>query len=72
MKKEVLEISQLAEYLTNEQTTLSTELEFIKKNIEDIKEIVAMQQNCAKPTGATDPSKLTACVEAVMRTNASP
>jgi phosphoglycerate-specific signal transduction histidine kinase len=46
-------IAQLAEYLTNEQTTLSTELEFIKKNIESIKGIVAMQQNCAKLADAT-------------------
>jgi len=69
-KKLPVYIAQLAEYLTNEQTTLSTELEFIKENIEDIKEIVAMQQNCAKLSGATDPSKVTARVEAVMRKNA--
>ncbi len=71
-KKLPVYIAQLAEYLTNEQTTLSTELEFIKKNIESIKEIVAMQQNCAKLAGATDTSKVTTFVEAVTRKNASP
>lgn len=69
-KKLPVYIAQLAEYLTNEQTTLTTELEFIKKNIENIKEIVAMQQNCAKRTGETDTSKVTAFVEAVIRKNA--
>ena len=64
-------IARLAEYLANEQTTLSTELEFIKKNIEDIKEIVAMQQNCARLADATDTAKVTAVVEATTRKNAS-
>ncbi len=70
-KKLPVYIAQLAEYLTNEQTTLSIELEFIKKNIENIKEIVAMQQNCAKLTGVTDTSKVTASVKAAIRKNAS-
>ncbi len=69
-KKLPVYIAQLAEYLANEQTTLSTELEFIRTNIEHIKEIVAMQQNCAKLTGVTDTSKVTAFVEAVIRKNA--
>jgi hypothetical protein len=63
-------IAQLAEYLTNEQTTLSSELEFIKKHIENIKEIVAMQQNCTKLASATVTSKVTAFVEAMIRKNA--
>ncbi len=70
-KKLPVYIAQLAEHLTNEQTTLSTELEFIKKNIENIKEIVAMQQNHAKLTGETDTSKITASVEAAIRKNDS-
>ena len=66
-------IAQLAEYLTNEQSTLSIELEFIRSNIEHIKEIVAMQQNCAKLAGVTDTSNksnVTAMVEAAMCKNA--
>lgn len=70
-KKLPVYIAQLAEYLTNEQTTLSTELEFIKKSIENFKEIVAMQQNCAKRTGVSDTSKVAASVEAAIRKNAS-
>ncbi len=70
-KKLPVYIAQLAEHLTNEQTTLSTELEFIKKNIENIKEIVAMHQNHAKLTGETDTSKITASVEAAIRKNDS-
>ena len=64
-------IAQLAEDLTNEQSTLSIELEFIRSNIEHIKEIVAMQQNCVKLAGTTDTSKVTALVEAAIQKNAS-
>jgi hypothetical protein len=63
-------IAQLAEYLTSEQSTLSTELEFIRENIENIKDIVAMEQNCAKLAGVADTSKATAFVEAAIRKNA--
>jgi len=63
-------IAQLAEYLTNEQTTLSTELEFIRTNIEQIKEIVAMQQNCAKLADETGTSKTAFLVKATIRKNA--
>ncbi len=71
-KKLPVYIAQLAEYLTNEQTTLSIELEFIKKHIENIKEIVAMQQNCAKLADATDTSKVAFLVKAAIHHNASP
>lgn len=63
-------IAQLAEYLTNEQTTLSTELEHIRTNIEQIKEIVAMQQNCAKLADATGSSNTTILVKGAIRKNA--
>jgi hypothetical protein len=63
-------IAQLAEYLTNEQTTLSTELELIRTNIEHIKEIVAMQQNCAKLADATGSSNTTILVKGAIRKNA--
>jgi hypothetical protein len=63
-------IAQLAEYLTNEQTTLSTELEFIRSNIEHIKEIVVMQQNCARLADPTTTSKTTFLVKAAIRKNA--
>ena len=70
-KKLPVYIAQLAEYLNDEQTTLSVELEFIKKNIEDFKEIVAMQQNCVKRTGVTDTAKVAASVQAAISKNAS-
>jgi len=70
-KKLPVYIAQLAEYLTNEQATLATELELMKKNIADIKEIVAMQQNHAKLAGAMDPSQIAGCVEVVRRKSAS-
>jgi len=69
-KKLPLYIAQLAEHLTNEQTTLSIELESIKKNFENIKQIVELQQNCAKLADVTDTSKVTAFIEAATRKNA--
>jgi hypothetical protein len=63
-------IAQLAEYLTREQTTLSTELEFIRTNIEQIKEIVAMQQNCAKLADETGTSNTAFLVKATKRKTA--
>ncbi len=65
-----LYIAQLAEYLTTEQTTLATELEFIRSNIEHIKEIVAMQQNCAKLADGTGTSRATVLVKAAFRKKA--
>jgi len=63
-------IAQLAEYLTHEQTTLSTELEFIRTNIEQIKEIVAMQQNCARLADETGTSNTAFLVKATKRKTA--
>jgi C4-dicarboxylate-specific signal transduction histidine kinase len=60
-------IAQLAEYLTNEQNTLSTELESIKSNIEHIKEIVVMQQNCARLADPTTASNTAFLVKAATR-----
>ena len=63
-------IAQLAEYLTREQTSLSTELEFIRTNIEHIKEIVAMQQNCAKLADERGTPNTTFLVKAAKRKTA--
>ncbi len=43
-----LYIAQLAEHLAGEQASLSTELESLRKNIEHIKEVIAIQQNYAQ------------------------
>jgi hypothetical protein len=65
-----LYIAQLAEYLAEEQTTLTHELELIRTNIEQIKKIVAMEQNCAKLAGETEIIKATAPVEGTTLENA--
>jgi two-component system, NtrC family, sensor kinase len=49
-----LYIAQLAEHLANEQTTLSNELESIRKNIA---EILVMQQNYAQLAGVAEASE---------------
>ena len=62
-------IAQLAEYVAQEQTTLERELDFVRKNLEHIKTVVAMEQNCAKLADETDMTKATALVETVILEN---
>jgi hypothetical protein len=55
-------IAQLGEHLAGEQASLKRELELIRKNIEHIKNVVAMEQNCAKLAGETDVNRAMAFV----------
>jgi phage host-nuclease inhibitor protein Gam len=59
-------IAQLAEHLANEQTTLSSELESLRKNIEEVE---AEQQSYTKLIGKDDVAKVTAPVEHVPTMN---
>ena len=63
-------LGQLAEHLSGEQSALLKELDLLKKNIEHIKEIVAMQQSYAKVSGVTEVVKVTDLVEDSLRMNA--
>lgn len=59
----------LGEQLVAEQTAVAEELEHLRKNIEHIKEIVAMQQSYAKVCGVTETVPLTEIVEDALRIN---
>jgi hypothetical protein len=63
-------IAQLAEHLTEERTVLSTELESLRKNIEHIKEILAMHQKCASLASLNDTTTVTNFVEKARRISA--
>jgi PAS domain S-box-containing protein len=63
-------LSQLARQLGAEQETALRELAHLQKNIEHIKEIVAMQQTYSKVTGASETLQLTELVEDTLRMNA--
>jgi len=60
-------ISQLAEHLETEQRSALKELNSLGKNIEHIKEIVAMQQEYAKVSGVTEIIKVAEMVEDALR-----
>jgi signal transduction histidine kinase len=60
----------LAESLTAEQATLISELDQLRKNIEHIKDIVAMQQSYARTSGFTESVSVTDLVEEALRMNA--
>jgi PAS domain S-box-containing protein len=62
-------LSKLAECLAAEQSSALQELQTLKKNIEHIKEIVAMQQSYAKIVGVTEKVKVTDLVEDALRLN---
>src|SRR5262249_34876924 len=62
-------LSRLASRLTEEQVELSTELESLRKSIEHIKEIVAMQQNYAKFSGVLETINAIELVEDALRMN---
>jgi PAS domain S-box-containing protein len=64
-------LGQLAEHLASEQETALKELELVEKNIEHIKDIVAMQQSFAKVSGLTEVVKVTDLVEDALRMNVS-
>jgi C4-dicarboxylate-specific signal transduction histidine kinase len=63
-------LGQLAARLAKEQQNVVDELEALRKNIEHIKDIVAMQQNYAKVSGVTEIVNVTDLVEDALRLNA--
>jgi PAS domain S-box-containing protein len=60
----------LAESLAAEQQTLITELELLRKNIEHIKEIVAMQQTNTRTSGVTETISIPDLLEEALCINA--
>ena len=62
-------LAKLAESLAEEQKTIVTELEQLRKNVEHIKEIVAMQQAYARPSGVIETIDLIELVEDSLRIN---
>lgn len=60
----------LSESLAGEQEKTVTELENLRKNIEHIKEIVAMQQSYARTSGMIETISVTDIVEDTLRINA--
>lgn len=60
----------LAEMLTEEQKTVISELDNLRKNIEHIKEIVAMQQSYARTSGVIETVSVTDMIEDALRINA--
>ena len=62
-------LAKLAECLNAEQSSAIEELQVLRKNIEHIKEIVAMQQNYARIVGLTEKVRVTDLVEDALRLN---
>jgi PAS domain S-box-containing protein len=60
----------LAESLSAEQKMLITELDHLRKNIEHIKDIVAMQQSYARTSGVIETISVPDVIEDVLRLNA--
>ena len=64
-------LSQLSHHLAKEQSTIMEEMELLRKNIEHIKGIVAMQQSYAKVSGVTETVRVSDLVEDALRMNAA-
>ncbi len=62
-------LSKLAEHLTAEQQSLKDESASLLKNIIHIKEVVAMQQGYAKPSGMMEPLNPSDLLEDALRLN---
>lgn len=62
-------LAQLAEHLTGEQADALEELAGLQKNIEHIKDIVAMQQCFAQVSGVTETLQVTDLVDEALRMN---
>ncbi|HEY4952307.1 MAG TPA: PAS domain-containing sensor histidine kinase [Verrucomicrobiae bacterium] len=62
-------LAQLAEHLAGEQTVVLDELALLQKNIEHIKDIVAMQQSYAKTSGVKELLPVVNLVEDAFRMN---
>lgn len=63
-------LAHFAQHLTSEQQTMLGEVGNLMKNIEHIKDIVAMQQSYAKVSGVTESIKPAELVEDTLRMNA--
>jgi signal transduction histidine kinase len=63
-------VNRLSERLNTERNLLLKESELIRKNIDHIKDIVAMQQNYAKAFGVVEKTKVTDLIEDALRLNA--
>jgi len=64
-------LAQLSSHLAVEQTTFLKETEQLRKNVEHIKDIVAMQQSYAKVSGVTETLNISDLVEDALRMNAA-
>jgi signal transduction histidine kinase len=64
-------IAQLADYMTQEKAAVINEIDSLRKNIDHVKDIVAMQQTYARVSGVTEVIKVTDLVEDALRMNAS-
>ncbi|MFO1477360.1 MAG: PAS domain-containing sensor histidine kinase [Verrucomicrobiota bacterium] len=62
-------LAKLSEQLINEHQSALSELASLQKNIEHIRDIVTMQQNCAKMSGITETLKVADLVDDVLRVN---
>lgn len=60
-------LAQLAEHLAKERTTALEDLDRLRKNIEHVKDIVAMQQNYAKASGVLESLPIVDLVEDAIR-----
>jgi len=64
-------LSQLSEQLIQEKSTMLSETDSLRKNVDHIKDIVAMQQTHAKVSGTTELVKPIDLAEDALRMNAS-
>jgi PAS domain S-box-containing protein len=64
-------LEQMARHLAGERDSLLEEAESLKKNLEHIKDIVAMQQSYARVAGVTEQLKVTDLILDVLRMNGS-
>lgn len=64
-------LTALAETLEHEQKVITGELEELRRNVEHIKEIVAMQQTYARVAGVNEPVSIVDIVEDAIRINSA-
>jgi C4-dicarboxylate-specific signal transduction histidine kinase len=64
-------LAELGKHLASEHTEMTAELELLVKNVEHIKEIVAMQQNYAKVSGFSEALALEKLVDDAIQMNAA-
>ncbi len=70
--KRVVEfLDQLASHMTTQQSALLEESVELRKNVEHIKDIVAMQQNYARISGVMEPVNIAELLEDALRLNMS-